>query len=184
MAQTPKNSEEDSLITSYQDSDGNVDKIRQILFGVQMRDYEQRFDTLEKRITQNVEQITAQLEGRFERLSKRTQEEMDKIGAKIDAERKERLAENKDAGGELLKLKALAENQFVQLNEHFNSENKALHNALLDQNDELSTLIRNTCDQISIDLHQKADEIADRKLGREDLAALFADVATKLKNDA
>ena len=38
--------------------DGNVDKIREILFGGQMRDYEQRFADLETRLTKNIELIS------------------------------------------------------------------------------------------------------------------------------
>ncbi len=42
--------------------DGNVDKIREILFGGQMRDYEQRFADLETRLTKNIELISSNFE--------------------------------------------------------------------------------------------------------------------------
>ena len=41
--------------TAVDDMDGNVDKIRDILFGGQMRDYEQRFADLEKRLSNTIE---------------------------------------------------------------------------------------------------------------------------------
>jgi len=175
-----QNSENDNIIEQSQDTDGNVDKIRQILFGGQMRDYDQRFDALEKRITQNVEHLTKKLEGQFELLSTRTQQEMDKLSAQIDSERKERLSDNKGAGKDLQDLKSSAEDRFTQLNEQLGSETKELRNALLDQSDELTTLIRSTCEQISSDLEKEANDLSDKKLARADMATLLTEVAKQL----
>ena len=48
--------------------EGNVDQIRQILFGGQMRDYEKRFAAMEKHLTKSIEQLARSVEKRIDRL--------------------------------------------------------------------------------------------------------------------
>lgn len=45
--------------------DGSVDRIRDILFGVQMQAYESRFAALEKRIEEAFQKLSADFEGRL-----------------------------------------------------------------------------------------------------------------------
>ena len=60
-------------------TEGNVDKIREILFGGQMRDYEQRFADLEDRLTRSVEQASRNLEKRLDRLDTYAKRELEKL---------------------------------------------------------------------------------------------------------
>ena len=46
----------------------NVEKIRDILFGSQMRDYEKRFQRLEERLTKDAEALREELKKRFDGL--------------------------------------------------------------------------------------------------------------------
>lgn len=179
-----QSSENESISDLTQDAEGNVDKIRQILFGGQMRDYEQRFDAMEKRITQNIERVSNKLEGQLEQLAAHTQSEVDKLTEQVKAERKDRISEGKEAGSALLDLKGQMEGGFAEIDEQLVSEAKELRLALVDQSDELSTLIRATHDQVSTDLQKEADGLADAKLGREDMAALLTELALRLSNDS
>ena len=168
---------------STQEAEGNVDKIRQILFGGQMRDYEQRFDAMEKRITQNVDRVSREIERRLERLDTYTRREVDKLTAQIKDERRDRISDGKTAGTELKDLIEQVENWFAEVDEQLASEAKELRKALLDQGNDLSTQIRATHEQISAELQKEADELSDKKLGREDMAALLTEVALRLSGD-
>jgi hypothetical protein len=64
---------------SSDNEDGNVDKIRDILFGGQMRDYERRFSDLEKRLTKNIELISTNFEKRMDRLNAFAKREVEKL---------------------------------------------------------------------------------------------------------
>jgi len=46
----------------------NVDKIRDILFGSQMRDYDKRFGRLEDRLIKDAESLREEMKKRFETL--------------------------------------------------------------------------------------------------------------------
>ena len=182
MVRKPTNKSQSSD-ASAEDIEGNVDKIRQILFGGQMRDYEQRFDAMEKRLTQNVERVSREFERRLEKLDTYTRREVDKLGDQLKTERKDRTIDDKKAAGELQNLVEQVETWFAEVDEQLASEAKGLRKALLDQSEELSTYVQETYDQMTAELQKEADELADKKLAREDLAALLTEAATRLKKD-
>ena len=47
----------------------------------------------------------------------------------------------------------------------------------------MATYVQETYDQMTAELQKEADELADKKLAREDLAALLTEAATRLKKD-
>ena len=74
----------------------NVDKIRDILFGSQMRDYDKRFVRLEERLAKASDALRDDLKKRFDSLESFVQQEVEslhqrlqngKIRARRDAER-------------------------------------------------------------------------------------------------
>ena len=182
MARKPSGKKQSSP-DAIEDAEGNVDKIRQILFGGQMRDYEQRFEAMETRITQNLDRVSRELEQRLERLNTYTRREVDKLGEQIKAEKKDRTADGKKAGADIQNLIEQVESWFAEVDEQLASEGKELRQELLDQSNELSTQIRATHDQVSAELQKEADELADKKLDREDMAALLTEVAMRLGKD-
>ena len=74
---------------------GNVDQIRQILFGGQMRDYEKRFVEMEKHLTKSIEQLANSVEKRIVRLDTFAKRELEKLSDQVKAERKTRAEEGK-----------------------------------------------------------------------------------------
>ena len=62
------------------EADANVDKIRDILFGQHIRDYDNRFATLEKRLTDSIDKTSRDIEKRLERLDSLTRREFEKLG--------------------------------------------------------------------------------------------------------
>src|SRR5271155_6246436 len=57
----------------------NVDKIRDILFGSQMRDYEKRFVRLEDTVTKALDTLREDMTKRFDTLSNYMKEEVDSL---------------------------------------------------------------------------------------------------------
>src|SRR5271165_6416135 len=68
----------------------NVDKIRDILFGSNMREYEKRFARLEERLTKSSDALREDLKKRFDSLESYVREEMDSLNQRIKAEKSER----------------------------------------------------------------------------------------------
>ena len=168
---------------SAEDTEGNVDKIREILFGGQMRDYEQRFADLEKRLTKNIELISGNFEKRIDRLNTYAKREIEKLSEQVKDERKARREEGKQGSRELKDLAQQVETWCVELEEQIGTEAQDLRGLLQEQGEELNGLISDTHDQLSKTLASETRSLADDKLAREDMAALLTEVALRLKKD-
>lgn len=165
------------------DVEGNVDKIRDILFGGQMRDYNQRFDDLEKSLSQSVERLGRDLEKRIDRLDTYARREIDKLADQLKAEKKDRLAESKRGANDVQELTTQVEVWFGDVDEQLATETRDLRDSIHDQHEALSQLIKETREQLDDALTQQTRSLADSKLAKEDLAGLLSEVALRLQND-
>ena len=177
------NTRQRAAASEVDEMDGNVDKIRDILFGGQMRDYDKRFADMEKRLSVHVERLSSDFEKRIERLNAYTKREVEKLSEQLKTERKDRIADDKQGSKDLKDLSQQVEAWFGEVEDQLESETKDLRNSLHDQNEDLSTLIRQTRDEINTALTEETRDLAEVKVGREDLAGLFAEVALRLKKD-
>jgi len=102
MARKPKNRTKGGRTTMSADPDeknaangelregANVDKIRDILFGSNMREYEKRFARLEERLNKSSEALREDLKKRFDSLESYVREELESLGQRLKAEKSER----------------------------------------------------------------------------------------------
>src|SRR3974390_155448 len=67
----------------------NVDKIRDILFGANMREYEKRFARLEEKLTKSSDALRDDLKKRFDSLESFMREEMESNNQRLKAEKAE-----------------------------------------------------------------------------------------------
>src|SRR6202161_4996226 len=65
----------------------NVDKIRDILFGSQMRDYEKRFVRLEDNVTKAIEGLREDMTKRLDTLGAFGRQEVDSLSKRIKSEK-------------------------------------------------------------------------------------------------
>jgi exonuclease VII large subunit len=71
-------------------ADRNVDQIRDILFGGQMRDYERRFQELHQRLEAELARMRDAHEKRLAQIDKRVDDQLDKIGKLLRQEVQDR----------------------------------------------------------------------------------------------
>ena len=76
--------------SSGKEEGANVDKIRDILFGSQMRDYEKRFARLEENVSKAVETLREDTMKRLETLSSFAQQEVESLSQRLKTEKSER----------------------------------------------------------------------------------------------
>jgi hypothetical protein len=179
----PKKANPGTKTDGLDEADANVDKIRDILFGGQMRDYEQRFSTLETRLTQSIERSSRDLERRIERLDGFAKREVEKLAEQLKAERKDRMADNKKGAGEFNEFADQVEGWFAEVEEKLESETKDIREAIHEQGNDLTALLRQAQEQLQASLERETGELADSKVAREDLAALLTEVAMRLNKD-
>lgn len=163
------------------DIDDNVDKIREILFGGTMRDYETRIANLERELSQRIEKASADFDKQLERLNAQTKREIDKVGERLKAERKARLDEGKSGAREVKTLAETVDSRFGEVEQRLDIEAEELRNGLHERSEQLKALIAETRDGLEAALDSEARELTDSKVSRDDLAELLAGLAAQLR---
>jgi chromosome segregation ATPase len=111
----------------------NVDKIRDILFGSQMRDYDKRFVRLEERLAKASDALRDDLKKRFDSLEAFVQQEVESLHQRLRTEKSERVEALKELTRETRDTSKSIENRLSQLDEHLVAAQGDLRARILDQ---------------------------------------------------
>jgi gas vesicle protein len=161
----------------------NVEKIRDILFGAQMRDYDKRFARLEDRLMKDAEALREEMRKRLDALESFVKQEAEALGQRIKSEKGERSEAIKDLGRELRDSGKAIEKKIAQLDDDFNAGQGELRAKILEQFKSLSTEIKESHRALSTALNQEAQSLRSDLTDRVALADLFSEVSMRLKKE-
>lgn len=161
---------------------GNVDKIRDILFGTQMRDYESRFNRLEETLIKETLEIRETNRKKFEQLEGFVRREFETVQSRIKSERDERIEVASQLARELKDLTDGLSRRIRDLDDRGTTTERELRNDLLQQARDLTEEIRARHEELSTILDRRVHELRDGKTDRATLAALFSEVALRLSD--
>lgn len=170
-------------ITAELPAGGNIDKIRDIIFGNQMRDYEKRFGRLEDRLLKESSELRDELKRRFEQLEAYTRTEFEAMAEQLKNEQGERSSAEQALTQTLRELGRTTEKRAVQLDEQAVKNARDLRQQLLDQAKQLSEELRLKIDNLSATLDREAQELRNDKADRAALAGLFTEMAMRLTDE-
>jgi hypothetical protein len=155
--------------TPIDSSPGNIDKIRDILFGSNMRDYEQRFSRLEEALKKESSDLRDTTRRHLESLEAFVHKELAALEMRLHAEHDER----SEATSSILK-------KIGELENHEAQAKREIRNDLLQQSKELTDAIRNKGEEVIAMLERRSQELQHSKTDRAALAGLFNEVALRL----
>ena len=162
---------------------GNIDKIRDILFGVQMRDYEKRFARLEERLIKESADLRDETRKRFDALELYIKQEFESLTERLTSEQNAR-TEAFEALSQNIKESARAfEKRTAQMDEQSTRTQRELRQQILDQSKSLNDDLRQKYEELTAALEREAGELRADKTDRSALAAMFTEVAMRLNND-
>jgi DNA repair exonuclease SbcCD ATPase subunit len=162
---------------------GNIDKIRDILFGVQMRDYEKKFGRLEDRLVKEATGLRDDLKRRFESLEAYIKKEVESLDDRLKAEHSERTEAVKELAQELKNLTKAFEKKTAQIDEQATKSQRELRDQILDQSKSLAEEIETKTDALSTQLAREVHELQKDKTDRTALATLLTEMAMRLNNE-
>lgn len=162
---------------------GNVDKIRDILFGGYIREYEKRFKRLEERFTHENTHLRDDISQRIKALEELLDSELDSLGEKAKVERQERLVANQELRQEIQSLKNEVNQRFTQLDEQFTKDVKQLRQHLQSKFQEITVQLRQQSDHLMALLKQEVSQLHEEKVSRTDLAAFFNEFSLRLSKN-
>ncbi len=162
---------------------GNIEKIRDILFGSQMREYEKRFARLEDRMQKEVNGLKDDLKKNFETLESFIKREIELLNERLQKEQNDRYAAVKEMSQELKETSSGLGRRIVETEELINKKVRELHEQLLAQSKNLSDDIHQRYETISASLEKEAQDLREDKVDRANLSELLMEMALRVNKN-
>lgn len=168
----------------HQRPEGNVDQIRDILFGGQMREYDHRFALLERQTIGDHERLRQEVEERFRVWAEQSSGALRQLGEQLQAEWTARVAETQTAAQT---MHAAVENLTRQLTEatgRFEArlqEQEARHREQEAQHQAAHATARQEREALATRLDEQLRQITGVVAERDALSELFTEMAGRLR---
>jgi len=162
---------------------GIVDRIRDILVGSQMRDYDGRLQHLGEQLAGEAAQARAETQERFEVLENSLRREVESLTNRLNTEQSERGTAIEKLGHDLAETAKAFELKIKNLDEYAR-EIHDLHRQLLEESKALSAEVKEKHEQTQAGLKRQAEQIRGSLIGRQALAEILSEVAVLLKNES
>ncbi|MGE5836225.1 MAG: hypothetical protein ACM4AI_17250 [Acidobacteriota bacterium] len=164
-------------------SGASIDKVRDILFGSQVREFERRFVRLDERLAKEMNDLKAEIKARLDALELYAKNETESLAEQIKGERAERVDSANDLSRELKEATKAHDRRASALDDQFSKGQRELRQQMLDQHQRLSDEIRRRADEILAALGREAQELRNDKTDRATLASLLTEMALRLTNE-
>ena len=161
----------------------SIDKVRDILFGNQVREFERRFVRLDERLAKEISDMKAEMKSRLDALELYTKKEVESLVDQIKAEHADRLDANASLSRELGDTAKSLERRALAIDEQHSKGQRELRQQMLEQDHRLTDEIRKRADEIFAALAREAQELRSDKTDRSTLASLLTEMALRLTND-
>ncbi len=162
---------------------GNLEKVRDILFGAQMRDYDRRFVRLEERMLKEVSDARDDSRRRFAQLEDFIKQEIASLGDRLRSENQQRSQATEDITRELRDTAKNLNQKLHQMDEQAAQSQREIRQQILDQSKNLSEEIRRKYEEMAAALAREARELRVDKADRVALSNLFTELAMRLNNE-
>lgn len=163
--------------------EGNIDKIRDILFGSQARDFDRRFSRLEERLVKDMSEMRDETRKKLDALEDYIKNEVKSLTERLVSEQNSRLDAAKDLSSDLKELSHNFDRKITQANEQSAKNESDLRQQILAQSKNLSEEIQKRHSEALDKLDREANEIREDKADRTAIANIFNEMALRLTND-
>ena len=164
-------------------SGASVDKIREILFGSQIKNYETRFARLEDALSRETAEIKDTMRRRLDSLESFFKSETESLAARLKTERDEREETLNAISRELKANTAQLSKKILDLDNQGAQDKSAGRQELMAESRKLLDEIRQRNESLSSLLENRVQELRNAKTDRSALAALFVELAVRLKDE-
>ena len=162
---------------------GNLEKVRDLLFGAQMRDMENHFARLEERLQKDLTELKDETRGRFESLEVFLRKEIESLTDQLKAEQEVRQQAVQTLTQELTETVKAFDQRTNQAEEHIVKAQRELRQHILDQSRTLRDEFWDRYRELSETTDHRVQELRAEKTDRATLAVLLTELAMRLGND-
>lgn len=161
----------------------NLDKVRDILFGSQIREVEKKFTRLEERLSKEFANVRDETRKRLDALEIYIKKEVESLTERLKNEQSERDSGVKSLAEEQKNISLALEKKFAQFEEQTTSYHRELREQILSQSNSLQDDIHQKYAEILALLEREAQELRRDKTDRSSLASLFTELAIRINSE-
>jgi len=159
---------------------GNMDKIRDILFGNQMRDVEKRFAGMEEQLNKELSDLKDETRNRLEDFEVFFKNEMEVLKNRLKGESDERARAHGQLVSELKETSASLNKKIALVGDNLAERATGLQEQILEQSKKLSDDIHKKYSKSATDLKKVSNTLDDSKVDRLALAEFLVEMAVHL----
>ncbi|MBK7644110.1 MAG: hypothetical protein IPJ19_13865 [Planctomycetes bacterium] len=159
----------------------SLDKVREILFGQELRKNDQRFSKMEERLVKELTALGSDTKKRLDALDSVSRAEIDGLSKAVRLEQSEREALSKELGRALQEIAKTVDKKIAQIDSQFV---KALREAQAELASEVRTLrdeLKKAAEESQKELEARTRQIQATKLDRAQLASMLIEMAHSLE---
>ena len=160
-----------------------VDKIRELLFGNQMQDYDRRFSMLAEGFHQKLRDVESETARSLSSLEANLKKQLDSIAGQVREEKELRTDADKELGRNLLESSQALEKRIGQLSDQLARLEREMSDRVSHDVQGLRDEIKRRNDDTRTTLDRMFAELRDVKTDRTLLAGLFVEVARCLNQE-
>ena len=160
---------------------GNVDQIREILFGSQSRETKEKFEKLEASIKAMHEEMRKKIEQTQNDFNIRIDNELETLSRKMKNIVTQQQEEFSDVRDSALKQEKRLQNAMDIMEEELNAKREQLQKQQIENNSALRNEMDTLKDEVLQTLNTKMTEMNGVKLSRDDAAEILMEAAMAMK---
>ena len=163
-------------------SEANLSQVRDILFGSQMRDYDQRLARVEDRLMTEIGLLREDIKKRTDALELYAKNEFESVVGRLHAEQSERNSSLQNVSKEINEISATLEKKIAQLDEQLTKSERSLRQHTLDQTNGLRDDVQEKHGQLNAALQRELGQLRETKTDRAALGDLLREMALRLND--
>ena len=161
----------------------SIDKVRDILFGGQMRAVESRLQGLEERLMREQATMRTDFSKQLADIDAHAKREAEVLGERIVAERTKRTEELKTLSSEIKEVLRSLEKRHVKLEEISGMADAEIRDNIMQQSRALTNEIERLSQRITSDLNREVAALRTDKTDVSAIVSVFSDMATRLAGE-
>jgi chromosome segregation ATPase len=161
-----------------------VDKIRDLLFGNQMQDYDRRFSKLDDRFQQRFRDVEAETARTLSAFESNTKKQVDSLAGQLREEKDQRADADKEMERNLREQLQASEKRARSLSDQLGQLERDTADRMTQELQSVRDEIKRKNEDLRLSLERMFAELSNVKTDRNLLAGLFMEVAKCLSQDA
>ncbi len=162
---------------------GNVDKIREIIFGGQMRDYERRFNELESQIRADLDSLRELWSRQLKSLEDFVKTEVSRLNDRVQADKKDSKESFRKVESDLREAASVTEQSIQELDNRLSAEQRDIRTQIHAQSQSFEEALVQMREALKKDTSRLGDRLESEKVSRQELSGFFTEVAMRLQGE-